>query len=336
MEYKYKVAVIGLGNIGLMYDREKQRPHPSTHIYAYEMSDGFQLSCGIDPLQGKKQSLHDASSEATYYSSLEEALINGNMDDVDVVSVCTPPSTHLDIMIKLLNARVGKIIICEKPIVSSLDEVGKLQRALEKTNTIIVPNISRRWNVGLRKVGGVINSGELGELKKINIRYTRGIYNTGTHLFDLLKMWTHSSIKKVLTLGETLTSSYPEKTFDFWFEQDNGVTGYAEAINDKNYYQFDIDLYLTNGKIEMRNSGDDVKYYGTTQHHLFQGFKELTLLSEYKELLADSCIKNAIENIYNVLEGKEEPFCTIEDAIYALKVAKALEESYDKKRMVEL
>lgn len=332
----YKAAVIGLGNMGMLYDLEPQRPHPSTHVFAYEMSFGFRLICGIDSDERKKEILHDVSVEAMFYSSLEEAISTGILNDVDVISICTPPSTHLDILLKLIELGIGKILFCEKPVVKEMKEADELIKAVRESDVIVIPNISRRWNTGLRQVRELIESKKHGALEKINIRYTRGIYNTGAHLFDLLKMWTGSPIQRVFTLGKTKTSAYPEKTFSFYFEQCDGVSGYAEAVDDRKYYLFDIDFYCTEGKIEMRNSGDDIRFYMTAPHHLFQGFCELSLDSSKSKLLNDACIKNALDNIYRVLENREEPYCSLMDAIYPLHVATALERSCKDKAFVEV
>lgn len=324
----YKAAVIGLGNIGMMYDLEPQRPHPSSHVMAYEMSNDFELVCGIDGDIGKEILFLEMSTQSLFFSSLDDAVKAGVLADVDVISICTPPSSHLDIIHKLLDLELGKVIFCEKPIVENIEESKALIESVNESKVMVVPNISRRWNSGLFEINEHINNKHFGELEKINVRYTRGIYNTGAHLFDLLKMWTGVTIKKVLTLGETKTSALPEKSFSFYFEQNNGVTGYVEAINDKQYYLFDVDLFFTEGKIEMRNSGDDIFYYVTAPHHLFNGFTELKLDCRKTNVLTDSCLKNAIENIKNHLDGKEVVKCELFDAIYPLYVANALERSF--------
>lgn len=334
--YKFKAAVIGLGNIGLMYDLEPQRPHPSSHVLAYEQSDAFQLVCGIDSDDSKAAVLNKFSPKAKFIRSFDEALDSGELDGMDVISICTPPATHMNILEKLIVRGAGHVLFCEKPLVSNIAEAERLRRLiLEHGNVTVVPNISRRWNTGLREISSVISNGGFGNLEKINIRYTRGIYNTGTHLFDLLKMWSGSPIKKVMVLGETMTSAYPEHSYNFFFELESGVTGYAEAVDDSQYYLLEIDLYLSEGKIEMRNSGDDIGYYRIGRHHLFDGFHELVFEKDKKNLLRDACLKNAIENIGQVLKQSGVPFCTAEDAFYPLYVADALERSFVHERSEE-
>lgn len=332
---KYKAVVIGLGNIGLMYDFEPQRPKPSSHVFAYKESDAFELICGIDGDYNKEKILQKVAPEALFFDSLSSALKTNILEDADVISICTPPPSHFELLSKLIIYGVGKVVFCEKPIVTDLIQAKKINEMVQEKKVTIIPNISRRWNNGLRKIAGVIENKVYGRLEKINIRYTRGIYNTGAHLFDLLRLWTGETIRKVMTLNETYTSAGSEKSYSFYFELKSGITGYAEAIDDREYYLFDIDLYFSSGKIEMRNSGDDVFYYGLKNHHLFDGYKELVMVKHETNLLSDACIKNAVNNIAGVLSGKEKPNCQIYDAIYPLYVADALEKSYTMK-MVEV
>lgn len=329
----FKAAVIGLGNIGLMYDLEPQRPHPSSHVLAYEQSNVYQLVCGIDSDNSKAKVLNSFAPKAKFMQSLDEALDSGELDGMDAISICTPPATHMNILERLIVRGAGQVLFCEKPLVSNIAEAQILkQLILEHGNVTVIPNISRRWNTGLREVSAAIADGSFGILEKINIRYTRGIYNTGTHLFDLLKMWSGSPIKEVMALGATMTSSYPEPSYSFFFKMENGVAGYAEAVDDSRYYLFEVDLYLSGGKIEMRNSGDDLRYYRTGRHHLFDGFHEPVIEKERRNLLGDACLRNAVENIGQVLKNSGRPFCIAEDAFYPLYVADALERSFIYKR----
>lgn len=326
---KFKSVVIGLGNIGMMYDFEPHRQYPSSHAAAYMEHPEFELICAVDPNQAKYEILKKISGTAAFTESVEEAIERGLLKEADVVSICTPPSTHLPLIKMLLECCSMRMIFCEKPLAGSLQETEKLLRLLsEYKEVIVMPNISRRWNKGIRNVSQEIFSGRYGNPEKIHVRYTRGIYNTGAHLFDLLRMWTVQPIARVLSLNETKTAVLPEKSFSFYFEQENGITGYAEAVDDSRYYIFEIDLYLSGGKIEMRNSGDDVFYYTTKNHYLFEGYKEFTLVSHESGILKDSCIKNAVENISRCLKGNGMPACTAEDAYYPMRVAEALERSY--------
>jgi len=56
--------------------------------------------------------------------------------DIDVVDICSPNDTHLEIA--LAAAKAGKMIVCEKPLALSIKEAEKMVSAVEKAK---VPNM---------------------------------------------------------------------------------------------------------------------------------------------------------------------------------------------------
>lgn len=328
---RWKAAVIGLGKIGLMYEFDAKREKPSTHVLAYELNAAIKLIGASDIYLQQKDKLNKIASEVDFYLDSKEML---RKCQPDIVSICTPPKFHLENIKTILNVSKPRIIFCEKPIAHNIEEINELRNIEKNHDVIIVPNISRRWNSGLRKIKYHIANQTYGRLEKIFVRYTRGIYNTGAHLFDLLKWWQDGvRIQNVQVLQKVYTSSEKEKenSYSFLFEMTNGVQGHAEAFNDEQYYMFEIDLYFSKGKVEFRNNGDDIYYYQVGNHHLFTGFKELTLEKHEENLLHESCMKNAVNNIVKVLSLQEQPECKLEDAIYPVYVAEALERSYQSK-----
>ncbi len=323
----WNAAVIGLGKIGMTYDFDIKRTHPSSHVLAYNDNENVNLVTAMDVENGKKEMLKKLSPTTSFYTSVENALKNKN---IDIVSICTPQQYHLKNIIEVLEYSNPKIIFCEKPLVKNTNEISLLKNIIDNKKCIIIPDISRRWLTELQKVTQYIAQGEYGSLEKISIRYTRGIFNTGTHLFDLLKMWTGNNIEKVRVLKKVSTSSEDEgeQSFSFFFEQKNGVYGYAEAIDDREYYLFDIDLFFSQGKIEMRNSGNDIYCYSVGKHSLFSGYRGFKRDKHISGILSDSSMKKAVDNIIDVLEKRAFPVCTMRDAFYPIYVAETLLKSY--------
>lgn len=326
---KWNAVVIGLGKIGLLYDFDPARLHPASHIFALKENNKINIVAAIDQNPLRQTDIKRVDEAISFYQRLDD--IDESLP-IDFVSICNPPLFHLRTIEKVLKKWKPRVIFCEKPLVSNLDEVKSLRLMMRQyIDCQLVPNISRRWSYGLRKIAKEIEAKTLGELEKIHVRYTRGIYNTGAHLFDLLKMWTGEQINCVEVLKKVASSSEyeGEASYSFFFEQQSGVYGYAEAMDDRQYYLFEIDLFFTAGKIEIRNSGDDVFYYTTGEHHLFTGFAELKLYKHEANLLADSFMKNAVDELVNSLETKNKVLtCSMEDAIYPIYVADTLKKSY--------
>lgn len=324
----YKAAIIGLGNIGMEYD-VTSATHPEAHTMAYVLDEGFELVCAMDVQLSKAETLYRFSPETKFYTDIQ-GMFEAH-SDIEIVSVCTPPQWHLQNLEYLIRHTAVPYIFCEKPLILSLAELPRLKALLDFREITIVPNLSRRWNPGIQSMRDKIVSQHYGTLQKVMIRYTRGIYNTGAHLFDLLH-WCGIKPAKVKVLDKVYTSSEREgeSTFSFVFHGANDVRGYAEAFDDTQYYFFDIDFYFSNGKIAFRNSGDDIFYYSVGEHHLFPQFPELRVETHTCDVLSDSCLAHAIKDWRKIMNREASPRCSWQDAIYSLCVANALEKSYGK------
>lgn len=330
MIMKYRVAIIGLGKIGLLYDFEGGYGRPLSHTFAFVDNENFDVIAGVDKNVVISKKFLEVATSGKFYTEYEKML---DEMDIDVVSICTPPEYHLEQIRSILWKKAARVIFCEKPIVQNIKEYLELKKILKEADCILVPNISRRFSSGLNKVAEELKNGIIGKVQKIHVRYTRGIYNTGAHLFDLLSWWV-GKISRVQTIAKISTSSEleGENSYTFNFTINADIVGYAEAFNDRQYYFFEVDIYGSEGKLCFQNSGDSVSIYKVAPHSIFPEHKELVILKKYEKILADSNFILAVENIKNILSEKGKPLCTLENAAYPLYVASAIEKSYKTKK----
>jgi predicted dehydrogenase len=83
-------------------------------------------------------------------------------EDIDAIDICTPNDTHAEIAIAA--AKVGKMVLCEKPLARTLEEAKLMVEAVEKAgvaNTVWY-NYRRVPAVTLAKQ--IIDSGKLGKI----------------------------------------------------------------------------------------------------------------------------------------------------------------------------
>jgi predicted dehydrogenase len=66
------------------------------------------------------------------------------MDGVDIVSVCTPQHVHCENVLSA--AAVGKHIVIEKPVATTLDDMKKMQDAVAAAGVKTVVSFVLRWN----------------------------------------------------------------------------------------------------------------------------------------------------------------------------------------------
>ncbi|TDQ41977.1 putative dehydrogenase [Aureibacillus halotolerans] len=115
---KKRVAIIGAGMIA------------NAHIRAYEqVGDMVEIVAIVDLYLDKAKALADsAKDQPDVFADAQEIL---DREDIDIVSVCTPPYTHAPLAVAFLDA--GKHVIVEKPMAASLEECDRMIEAAERS-----------------------------------------------------------------------------------------------------------------------------------------------------------------------------------------------------------
>jgi predicted dehydrogenase len=156
---KYQVAIIGT-NIGAKHYEDFQK-----------VSDKFNVHtiCGLT-----KESIDNkisSNSDTKVSLNFEDVL---KIKEIDIIDICLPPHLHFSACKKSLEA--GKHVICEKPLVSSLDELDKLNQISKKTGKIIFPVFQYRYGPGFSKLKTLIKSGLVGKplVASLETHWNRG------------------------------------------------------------------------------------------------------------------------------------------------------------------
>lgn len=82
--------------------------------------------------------------------------------EVDLVVVATPPNTHAELCLQMLNA--GKHVVCEKPLALSRRETDVLVEASERVQRHLSCHQNRRWDPDYVAVKHAVERGFLGDL----------------------------------------------------------------------------------------------------------------------------------------------------------------------------
>ena len=142
----YKAGIIGCGFIGVKAS--------DSHCIAYELCpDIEERIVSVDPV--------------------EDAMFSRTSDidglGLDIISVCTPPETHLEIVRELCHFETPpRAIWLEKPIATSMFDAEQIIGEVAKAQIQLVVNHQRNFMAP-------------------TFRFSRGILNTGTHMFALLE-----------------------------------------------------------------------------------------------------------------------------------------------------
>lgn len=143
-----KVAIIGAGNIS------------TAHIEAYlAFPERCQIVAVADMYPEKAQSRIDQFGlQAKVVSDYKELL----SDEIDIVSVCTPPYTHAPITIDFLHA--GTNVLVEKPMASSLEECDAMIEAVRQTEKKLSVVAQNRFRTPMMKLKSVLDTGLMGKI----------------------------------------------------------------------------------------------------------------------------------------------------------------------------
>jgi predicted dehydrogenase len=146
MNQPLRVAIVGCG-IG------------KEHAAAYRrLSERFELVaiCDVDAAKARDlAAIYGVPRVETELAAL------CNMDDLEVIDICTPPHLHFDQIQQVLAA--GKHAICEKPLVSSIAQVDQLIAAESHAGRRVMPIFQYRFGHGLQKLKLLIDQGLAGQ-----------------------------------------------------------------------------------------------------------------------------------------------------------------------------
>lgn len=144
-----KVAIIGTGAIC-----------PS-HVKGYLSFPGkceIVALCDIYPEKAEKVK-ENSGLPAKVYDNHQELL---EKEEVDLISVCTPPYTHAEITIDSLDA--GKHVLVEKPMASSLEECDAMNEAALRNNKILSVVAQNRFTTPMMKLKHVLETELMGPI----------------------------------------------------------------------------------------------------------------------------------------------------------------------------
>lgn len=279
IEMTLNVLVIGLGNIGMLYDYQKDNV-TWTHVKAIKSDDRFNLVGGIDVDECNREIFSELTGRPVF-QSIEMAVDSINTE-IHIIVVACPTEFHLELYrkIKRVCNQIGcKMVLMEKPIAFNSDELNTFEQAAV-TGPKIMVNLFRLYQNQLNTC--LQRMAQQGDCD-IHIIYSKGLVHNGIHFYSLLlkhfkgdSQFDYSSSKldssiKMKLNGATVTFSPAKGELD-----NNSMTVYSSVGT----------LYYLNGG---RNS-----FYTAADH-------SITVFDEY-EFNHYQC--NVYERLYSLITRK--------------------------------
>ncbi|TCN27481.1 Gfo/Idh/MocA family protein [Mesobacillus foraminis] len=149
-----KVGVMGIGNMG--------RSH--VQLLGKGKINGAILTAVCDPFQDNlKELLKDTAGDVQIFKD-EDAFLNES--DIDAVLISTPHYDHPRLAVKAFAK--GMHVLVEKPAGVYTKSVAEMNKAAKESGKVFGIMYNQRCNPIYQKLRELIQSGELGEIKRTN------------------------------------------------------------------------------------------------------------------------------------------------------------------------
>ena len=291
------VLVIGCGNIGALYDIGKDEI--LTHVKAISLNTNFNLTIfDNDPMILQTLKLKYNCNVITKINNFED------LNDFDLINICTPTDTHYDFLTKGLLSK-SSLILCEKPVSYSLLELEKLKDLYLKSTKKVLVNYTRRFQPKYITIKEKLNSLiKTEKLTNINIRYQRGFLNNCSHALDILSYLINFKIdfNNFIITKSTFDTFELDPTISA-FGCQNSIDVSIIGLANVKFSFFEIDIFFENTRLSLIDSGKNcIISNSNTNSKYFQPLKvnyELSL----NDCLRDQ-MKFLIDSAYNFLNNE--------------------------------
>jgi|688.fasta_scaffold266180_2 hypothetical protein len=250
---KINTIVVGLGNIGMMYDFHKNNKYFLTHVKSISANKNYNLLGAIDS-DIAKISLFKQKYDLPAYKKIDDIKI---FNKIDLVVVASPTETHFNIIKKVLLILKPKIILCEKPFTDDFFKASILIRLCKKNKTKLFINYIRNSLPVFDKIKKFI------EIRKktfftAKVYFSGDILNNGSHYFIFFyKLFKDYFSYKLMNYKKT-------KRLDLVINYKNCK---LLLNNIKNSYKED--------KIILKNSNDSIVWNNSSRNVIFNKNKKI-------------------------------------------------------------
>jgi predicted dehydrogenase len=336
---KFRTGIVGCGRIGSLLEEDSLRGKPCTHAGGFSALPSIHLSAGCDIDPDRLQKFGKRWDVEGLYSDYQEMLEKENLD---ILCIATWTALHSSMTLEAAKAGI-KGIFCEKPIAINLSQAQKMVRVCKSKNISLIINHERRWDANYQRARKLILSGKIGEIRTIignTLSWKPGklpvsdfgggpLFHDGTHLADLLLFF--GGPVRWVSGHETRPGGkkYIEETASAMLGFKNGSIGFIEGGGARKYFNFELDIQGSEGRLLIGNSGQEL--YITKKSRRFTGFHELEKIPFPKPAKYESPFIGGAREMLKTLRTGKAGTSTGADGLRALEIISAVYESAQQK-----
>jgi len=296
---------------------------------ALDQSSIAKLAAVVDLDEDRARQLA-TNQGAPHYTQLEEALAGTTCD---AAIVCTPPSTHKDLTISLLNN--GLHVLCEKPLAIKSEDAQSMVSTAKQKDLLLTMGSKFRYVADVVKAKHIVDSGILGEIVLFENEFTGWVdmsnrwnsqpeisgggvlIDNGTHSLDLVRYFLGSVAEVKVIEGKRLQTARVEDTVRIFTHSRDNIMGSVDlswTINKES--ETLIDVYGSTGTIHVGWKGSRYRQADSNEWvHFGEGYNKI------------QAFRSQIENLCHSIEGRESLVITSDDALASVQAVEAAYQS---------
>lgn len=257
------VAVIGTGPHPDDDREEKGYSMGYRHANAYDAIEGCRL-VGCSDIVGAYADDFAESFDIPAAHSFEDHTEMLDAVEPDLVSICTPPKTHLSLISDCAAHPAVRGIHCEKPMAPTWGACREMVERCEAHGVALTFNFQNRGRPAVETIASLLDDGAIGDLQRIEISRA-DLMQTGIHNIDLANAFAGDcDVEWVMGQADSHDEAvwYTDMAVEsqglgLWVYE-NGVQGlafsgeYADELSDAQ-----LRLRGSDGEVELRFWSDD-------------------------------------------------------------------------------
>jgi len=248
---KYKTAVIGIG--ADTQSRGSASAIAYAHGWAYQENPQCDLVAACTRTAKKRLDFMKEMGISNGYEDYEEML---SKERIDILSICTYPESHLEIVKEAAAAGI-KIIWLEKPMAYSLSECKELVDICDENGVTLAVNHILRAGEPFKWGRKAIEDGKIGIVRNVQITtnydWWNNLYDVGIHDFDIVRFMLGDPVAK--EIFAQVECSGEKKYKDGKLVEDRCLASILLENNVRVIY--DCSACLRNGESHIRIAGSD-------------------------------------------------------------------------------
>ncbi len=308
-----KIGLVGAGGIAQSYVR------------VFEAITGARIAAVADLRSRAANALAEAV-RGTAYPSLRALLEDS---DVDAVLVCTPPSTHPEMVLQSIEH--GRHVLCEKPLAIDVASARAMVAAAQEAGVVFTMAAKFRFVKDVIRARQIVASGILGELIVVEnlfasrVDMTRRwnsdpaisgggvLIDNGTHSVDVVRYFLGPVVEVMAVEAKRIQRLDVEDTATMLLRTADGVLGTVDlSWSVEKATDSYLTLYGSQGTISVGWQGARYRQISSPEWVEFgDGYDKV------------SCMVSQVENFCAAIREEEPLAITTDDAIASVAVIEA-------------